>query len=452
MAQPLQCMATRSAPVPQPSTAERCELLLSQWRGDLRLSDRERSLLEPELRTLDQQLLALKERRLRVAVFGRVGVGKSSLLNALLEKPVFATDVAHGCTRRQQREAWGVQVPELSRIELVDTPGIDEIAARARHRLAARVALGADLVLLVLDSDLTTPEAEAIEQLLSAGKPLLLVLNRIDNWPSDERAALIESIRSRLPRQAQHLEILPVAAAPRRAVLLEGGRVRSEVQPARIAPLRTALLELLQDQGSLLLGLNGLRAADRFSQSLHAWRLKRGKAAAQGLIGRYAAMKATGVAANPLLLLDLAGGFAIDTALVLQLCKLYDLEMSSSGARALLTRLSAQNALLGGTQLGIQLLLGGLRQVLLLAAPLSGGLSLAPAAPVAMAQAALAVYSTRLTGRLAAAELLRSAQRGRFRPASLLRRLAGQDPLVRDWLQQWQRMGGGAIASGNLLP
>lgn len=107
MAQPLQCMAYRPVTLPQPSTAERCALLLSQWRGDLRLSDRERSLLEPELRTLDQQLLALKERRLRVAVFGRVGVGKSSLLNALLEKPVFATDVAHGCTRRQQREAWG---------------------------------------------------------------------------------------------------------------------------------------------------------------------------------------------------------------------------------------------------------------------------------------------------------------------------------------------------------
>ncbi|MDA0964588.1 MAG: Era-like GTP-binding protein, partial [Cyanobacteria bacterium] len=303
MAQPLQYVATRPLPLPQPSTAERCALLLSQWRGDLRLSDRERSVLEPELRTLDQQLLALKQRRLRVAVFGRVGVGKSSLLNALLEKPAFATDVAHGCTRKQQRETWGVQVPDLSQIELVDTPGIDEIAARARHRLAARVALGADLVLLVLDSDLTTPEAEAIEQLLGAGKPLLLVLNRIDNWPSGERSALIESIRSRLPRQAQHLEILPVAAAPRRAVLLEGGRVRSEPQPAQIAPLRRALLELLQDQGSLLLGLNGLRAADRFSQSLHAWRLKRGKAAAQGLIGRYAAMKATGVAANPLLLL-----------------------------------------------------------------------------------------------------------------------------------------------------
>jgi hypothetical protein len=57
---------------------------------------------------------------------------------------------------------------------------------------------------------------------------------------------------------------------------------------------------------------------------------------------------------------------------------------------------------------------------------------------VALAQAALAVHTTRLTGKLAAAELLRSAQRGGRHPASLLRRLAQQDPQVRAWLQQWQ--------------
>ena len=75
-------------------------------------------------------------------------------------------------------------------------------------------------------------------------------------------------------------------------------------------------------------------------------------------------------------------------------------------------------------------------RLLLLAAPLTAGLSLAPAAPVALAQAALAVHTTRLTGRLTAAELLRSAERGQQRPGSLLRRLARQDPQVRAWLVQ----------------
>jgi len=427
----------RSSPRPvqePPAVVERCDQLLRRWRADLQLSGREESVLAPELVGLDRQLGALADRRLRVAVFGRVGVGKSSLLNALLGAPHFATDVAHGCTRLQQRVAWPVAVPGLGGVELVDTPGIDEIAARARQRLAARVALGADLLLFVLDGDLSSPELEALEPMLQAGKPILLVLNRIDCWPEGERQALVASIRSRLPPEARQLELVTVASAPRRASLKADGRVRSQPAAPQVEPLRRQLLDLLREHGPLLLGLNGLRAADRFSQALHRWRLGQRRDAAQGLIGRFAALKATGVAINPLWPLDLAGGLALDTALVMQLCQLYGLPMGGAGARQLLGRLSTQNALL----VAIQLLLGGMRSLLLLAAPLTAGLSLAPAAPVALAQAALAVHTTRLTGRLTATALLRSADRGQQRPGSLMRRLARQDPQVRAWLVQWR--------------
>ena len=453
-------MSRSTAPAPgpaAPSTPERCRLLLAQWRRELQLTAREKAVLGPELAGLDRQLERLWQGRPRVAVFGRVGVGKSSLLNALLGSDHFVTDVAHGCTRHQQQQPWPEPIPGLEGVDLVDTPGIDEIAAAARARLASRVALGCDLVLLVIDGDLTRVEREAIDQMLASGKPLLLALNRSDCWPAGELPELLASIRRRLPASAQPLEPIAVAAAPRQAALRPDGRVRSEMLPPRIEPLRIALRDLLREHGELLLALNALRAADRFSQSLHRFRLQQGRRRAQSLIGRFAAVKATGVAANPLLLLDLAGGIACDSALVLQLCQLYGLPMTRSGARQLLTRLSGHNALLGGTQLGLQLLLSGLRQLLLLAAPLSGGLSLAPAAPVALAQAALAVHTTRRTGRLAAAELLRSASAA-GRPGALLQRLARQDPETSRWLQDWQqqlgqanRGRGGAVWPG-LLP
>ena len=426
-------MTPTAGATPAPTTPERCALLLTQWRRQLHLNGRERSQLAGQLLALDRQLERLERRCLRVAVFGRVGVGKSSLLNALLGEDAFATDVAHGCTRHQQARVWTQPIAGLRRVELVDTPGIDEIAAAARARLAARVALGADLVLLVLDGDLTSVEHDALAPLLASGKPLLLVLNRCDTWTNAEQAELIASLRRRLPTAALHLELVPVAAAPRQPQLLADGRVRSVPLPPRVAPLRRALVHLLEQHGELLLALNALGAADRFHQALQRWRLGTSRQAAQSLIGRFAALKATGVAANPLVLLDLAGGLACDTALVLQLCQLYGLPMHGTGARQLLRRLSGHNALLGGAQLGIQLALGALRQLLLLAAPITGGLSLAPAAPVALAQAALAVHTTRLTGRLAAAELLRGAQRGGH-PGALLRRLARTDPQVRQWL------------------
>jgi small GTP-binding protein len=428
--------------------AERARLLLERWRASLQLSGREAGLLAGELAAVDRQLLRLAGRRPRIAVFGRVGVGKSSLLNALLGEEVFATDVAHGCTRHQQAVAWKQPLAGLAGAELVDTPGTDEIAAASRARLAARVALGADLVLMVLDADLSRVEREALEVLLASGKPVLLVLNRCDCWPREELPALLASIRRRLPPQARPLQLIAVAAAPRQARLLADGRVRSEPGPAAVAPLRQALIDLLEGQGELLLAINSLRSAERFHQVLQEHRLRHSRRAAQGLIGRFAAAKATGVAMNPLVLLDLAGGLACDTALVMQLCRLYGLPMGAGAARQLLARLSGHNVLLGGAQLGIQALLGGLRQLLLVAAPFTAGLSLAPAAPVALAQAALAVHTTRRTGQLAAQELVRGARRG-GRPGALLRRLAASDPSVRGWLGTWPEVSGSGTAPGH---
>ncbi len=418
---------TAMAPSP-PATTERCRQLLQCWRRELQLNRREQGLLRGELALLDRQLQRLDQRVIRIAVFGRVGVGKSSLINALVGQRLLETDVAHGSTRRQQAVTWSLRLNGLQRVELIDTPGIDEIDAAGRTRLATRVALGVDLVLLVIDSDLTRCDRDALETLQASGKPVRLVLNRSDRWPEEQLPELLDSIRSRLPGD---LPLTAVAAAPRRPMLDADGRVRSAPDPAQVSPLKHQLTDQLDREGELLLALQSLRQADRFQQQRQQLRLQQHRRSAQGLIGRYAATKATAVAMNPLMALDLAGGLACDTGLVLQLCQLYDLPLTPSATRQLLQQLSGQNALLGGVQLG----LGLLKQLLLLLVPVSGGASLAPAAPVALAQAALAVHASRRTGALVARQLLQV--RG-GQPGALLQRLEQRDPLVRHWMQRWQ--------------
>ena len=243
-----------------PHTVERCQLLLERWRSQLQLSARERGLLGGELQLLDRQLQRLQQRRLRIALFGRVGVGKSSLINALIRRPLLETDVAHGSTRRQQAVAWPVEIAGLTKVELVDTPGIDEINAAGRARLASRVAMGADLVLLVVDSDLTRADLAALSTLLKSGKPLQLVLNRSDRWPEQERAELLRSIRARLPVD---LPITAAAAAPRSPQIQADGRVRSAITTPEVQDLQKQLYQQLENEGSLLLAIQSLRQADR---------------------------------------------------------------------------------------------------------------------------------------------------------------------------------------------
>jgi len=295
------------------------------------------------------------------------------------------------------------------------------------------LASGTDLILLVLNADLSSPELEALDVLRRSGKPLFLVANGADRWTPQQRAELGDSIQRRAGKE---LQLIWVAAAPRRAELLSDGRVRSKALAPEVEPLKIQLLELLQRQGQLLLTVNSLHRAETFSRRLLEQRLQQRQQAAQGLIGRFATLKAAGVAINPLAMLDLAGSAAADGALVLQLCELYGLRLHSPQTKKLLQHIGQNSALLGGVQWGLQALLGVLKQFLLLAAPASAGLSLAPAAPVALAQVALAVHGTRRTGRETTKQLLLAAHRGPSRPAALLRRLRQLEPSANNWLSQ----------------
>ena len=181
-----------------------------------------------------------------------------------------------------------------------------------------------------------------------------MVLNRSDRWPDQELSALFHSIRSRLPRD---LPLTVVAAAPRQAKLQPDGRGRSARTPAQGEALEQQLKSQLTREGVLLLALPALRQADKFQRNCQQLRLQHHRRSAQGLIGRYAAAKATGVAINPVLALDLAGGMACDTALVVQLSRLYGLPLTPKAARHLLTHLSGNKDLLGGIHIGLRAML-----------------------------------------------------------------------------------------------
>ena len=106
---------------------KKCKFLLGQWKEDLNLTNYERTKFQDILHQLDFQITKLQRKELQISVYGRVGVGKSSLLNALIEKQIFPTDIINGNTKATKTYLWDKRFKSLNKVELIDSPGIDEI-------------------------------------------------------------------------------------------------------------------------------------------------------------------------------------------------------------------------------------------------------------------------------------------------------------------------------------
>ncbi len=397
---------------------EKCTLLLSQWKRSLNLTNYERTKFETILNQLDYQINKLENKELQISVYGRVGVGKSSLLNALIEQQIFPTDILNGNTKTIKSYTWERKFERINKVQLTDSPGTDDINNKEEENF--NYLINTDLIIFVIDSDITRMDSESIETLLRHNKPIIIVLNRCDQWSGKEAKLIIASIHKKLSFYKQKIKISLVSSSPREAKIQPDGTVRTEQKSPKVDIFKRELKEIIDQNGELFLCINSLRIADQFYNLLKESRLLKKKGEAQTLIGKYAVLKASGVAINPFLMMDLFTGLACDSALIIQLSKLYGLEVDGRSARQLVKKLSLQNSFLGGAQIGIHITLNIVKQIFLLIAPLTGGLSLAPTAPVAITQAALAIHATKLIGRLAAYKFLLSTNRKDGRPRVML--------------------------------
>jgi GTP-binding protein Era len=146
-----------------------------------------------------------------VALLGRPNVGKSTLLNALVgEKLSIVTAKPHTTRTR----ITGVLNRPAGQAAFIDTPGFSRDPGRVLHRLMARVLRqtleDADLVVLVTEANRPVETDQAlIDEVLGAGKPAILVINKIDKLRS--RDALLPRIDTL--RQYPFREFVPISAS-----------------------------------------------------------------------------------------------------------------------------------------------------------------------------------------------------------------------------------------------
>jgi len=355
--------------------------------------------MSDEFAALEAMLRKLELGELHIAVFGRVSVGKSALLNALTGKALFAVSVLHGTT--QKRASALLQEFAVDGVHVIDTPGINEIDGEARERLAREVAARADLVLFVVDGDLTANEHESLAQLAESGRPMLLVLNKQDRYSTLERNQLLHSLRQHVAGKIRAEHVLAVSAAPAERVQIQlqpdGTEREVRVQPAAdIAALKTAIANLMGKEGGLLAAVNAGWLAGELSDRLGQRIAEVRRELADRLIRSYALGKGLAVGLNPIPVADLLSAAGLDVALVLHLSKLYGLPMTRVEAGQLVAKIALQLAGLMGGIWGVHLVSSALKTA-------SFGLS---TALTVGAQGALAYYATFITGRAAQTYLI----------------------------------------------
>lgn len=146
-----------------------------------------------------------------IAIVGRPNVGKSTLLNHLLEQKISITSRKPQTTRHR---ILGIKTVGALQYVYVDTPGIHKSQKKAINRVMNQTATstldGVDLVLFVVERLVFNDEDELVLQALAKVQvPVLLLINKCDLLENPQK--LLPHIE-RMTKIREFAEIIPLSA------------------------------------------------------------------------------------------------------------------------------------------------------------------------------------------------------------------------------------------------
>jgi uncharacterized protein (DUF697 family)/GTP-binding protein EngB required for normal cell division len=311
----------------------------------------------------------------------------------MLGDEVFSTSPLHGETRSIDRNAW--QSYDSGGVFLIDTPGLDEADGMQREQLAIEAAAQADLILFVVDGDLTQSELDSLKTLHSQSSIVLLVLNKTDRYSRQEQNELLDSLGRHATGIVLEENILSASAAPPAQTLIQVDQsgheteIQREIEPD-VSELTSRLWQIIEQDGRSLAALNASLFAAHVTDKVAARILETRKDLADKIIRYYCIAKGISVAVNPIPVADLVAAATLDSAMVYHLSRIYDLPMSRRESGKLVAAIFTQLAVLMGAIWTVHLASSLLKLS-------SAGLS---TLLTASSQGAIAYYSTYVVGQI----------------------------------------------------
>ncbi len=146
-----------------------------------------------------------------VAIVGRPNVGKSTLLNHVIQQKISITSKKAQTTRHRIN---GILTDEQSQFIFVDTPGFQTRYSNQLNYMMNRTVIQSvrevDVVLFVIEAMRFDERDELVLKLLPVDRPVILVINKIDRL--EKKAQLLPFIES-MAKRFSFAGIIPISAA-----------------------------------------------------------------------------------------------------------------------------------------------------------------------------------------------------------------------------------------------
>ncbi|MGD1920269.1 MAG: YcjF family protein [Pleurocapsa sp.] len=274
-----------------------------------------------------QQIEAdLQRGEVKVVVFGTGSAGKTSLVNALIGEIVGEVNPIMGTTT--QGETYSLKLKGVGReILIIDTPGILEagIAGTERAEIAKRLATEADLLVFTVDNDLRQSEYEPLKALSEIGKRSLLVFNKSDLYTDEDREMILGRLKERVKAFISPNDVTAICANPQ-PVQLASGEI---IEPtAEILPLIKRLVAVLRAEGEDLIADNILLQSHRLGEEARKIIDIQRRRESDKIIDRYQWIGAGVIAVTPVPVVDMLAAAAINAQMVIEIGKVYGVELN----------------------------------------------------------------------------------------------------------------------------
>ncbi|MGJ3253729.1 MAG: slr1306 family protein [Elainellaceae cyanobacterium] len=295
-----------------------------------------------DLRTQLTRLNAdLHRTEILIHVVGGTAVGKSSLANQL---------TSDWLAEFSKTFPLQISIQETSCSSAI---GIDQAASESAD------VLKSDLVLFVVNGDLTQLEFRQIHQFLDRNQRLLLVFNKQDQYLPADRLTILKQLQDQMRGNLQHDDIVAISTAPapiKVRQLQSDGSLQEwlEQSESDVAGLTDRLGRVLHQEGQQLVLATVFREAQTLQAEIQIRLNQIRRDRALPLIEQYQWIAATAAFANPVPSLDVIATAAINTQLIIDLGTLYQQKFSVEQAKTAASTLASVMVKLGLVELSTQ--------------------------------------------------------------------------------------------------